>query len=435
MRTTTSLSMSFLLFCATIALLVSGCSGPLSGSLGSEEKGDSDTIKADEASKLQLGDGDLAGTEIDIPAGALPAGSKVNARQVNAPDEFSATEGVSPASAALRVSAKGPDGQPIHELSQPMTIQLPLSATTLALAVEKSESNLCALLSSSDGSLFVWRRSALAVATGKVTFDSKKLGVFQIVYCGQETLAGFADAQDGDIAGAASTALAVIDIPTSFNLGQTHYCALVIKDDKSEDGAEKEDVAYFAFTDIPADTSATQSLKITLTPGTKLSDIADDTKLMVAVFFQNDTQKCLQDGERPAGSMFARTLAGSEMNGGKYGAVFGTDWTFGQTTLRLGTSSGGGNFPDPAAMSICVSSGDDTSATVQQLITVADGKIDGRDTAVLYYPLDNTGGTAPTFKFLQNAKSCDGDDSEPSIRTGDNTAAQVIYTQLQSRLI
>lgn len=144
--------------------------------------------------KLSIDSGDAKGTSVNMPAGTLAVGSILEVKTTDLPDEFT-TSNLTVVSPAIAVEAKDKDGKSINTLSTPMTIVIPFSKTSLNLAdVEKSAENLCVLLKSADD-FYVWRYQELDVNENKnlVSLDSKYLGIFTVVYCGQEKLAGFSE--------------------------------------------------------------------------------------------------------------------------------------------------------------------------------------------------------------------------------------------------
>jgi hypothetical protein len=186
-----------------------GCGPQTSASKNTKASSQSSVTSDTEATFIELKRGAAKGTTVDIPPGSLALGTDVSLSEVDSPEEFN-VEGVDEASAAIEVSAVGADGQAVTELSAPMTIAIPYvsGASLMALAgVAKTGDNLCALLKSPSG-LFLWRRSSLSIdeEKKKASFQSLNLGIFKLVYCGNETMDGFKDA---DAAGIGATSAVV----------------------------------------------------------------------------------------------------------------------------------------------------------------------------------------------------------------------------------
>src|SRR5690606_39131727 len=113
-------------------------------------------------------------------------------------------------------------------------------------------------------------------------FDSTKFGTFQLVYCGTETLAGFQDAADSDIAGAASKALLTLTVPGSLDVGQRSYCAGVLV---GADGDSDEDQRLIAYREVEADTGSAQEIALYGQPGQEISDIAASESIFIFIGF------------------------------------------------------------------------------------------------------------------------------------------------------
>lgn len=330
---TTFLAWTYAIGFPLVLVVFSGCSGSMVSGSGKASNKETVTVDADQDSELTISSGTLGGTQIAIPAGALDSGSRISAAEVSAPAAFSSNSNVSSASSALSVSATGSDGSSLTQLAQPMTIQIPLGAAGLALAVEESEDNLCALLAGADQTNYVWRRSALAIVENKAVFDSTKLGTFQLVYCGAEPLDGFSDAQETNVAGAASTRLIKLTNVFQFasHLGTNKFCAGIYDGYGHNSATGAPDKADFlSFHDIPSDGTNAQTLELTMTPEKKLADIDSSGSYKVALFFQKATDLCkFDEGGSPdvAGFMVEIPISGDEL---------GLDKDVDMNTLGLG---------------------------------------------------------------------------------------------------
>ncbi len=196
-----------------------------------------------EETKLSIEAGAAKGTEVIIPPGALAVGSSVSVEATDTPSEFSALEDVGEASAAIEVAAIDPDGNPVTELSTPMTIQIPYGGETSLLQVEESEDNLCALLKS-DAGFFLWRRSSLTIdsASKKASFKSKNLGVFQLVYCGTEELEGFADAAASGVS-SDKISLSLSFDSDKFGFGADQICLFIGRESTSSTSSTESETS------------------------------------------------------------------------------------------------------------------------------------------------------------------------------------------------
>ena len=101
-----------------VSISVVGCGIFTKSSSGGTE-GDGQNILTEEhvnkdvATTLSVTEGDLAGTEVLIPAGALAVNAQVSVTQVETPEAFSANSDVTAASQPLQISATGDDGADI----------------------------------------------------------------------------------------------------------------------------------------------------------------------------------------------------------------------------------------------------------------------------------------------------------------------------------
>lgn len=147
------------------------------------------------------------GTAASFPAGAIPAGSSLTVVPTAPPAEFAALTELSVASGAVEVTATGPSGEALASPAAPGSIVLFLDASPAALALHDigvKAADLCALGLTSDGKKLVYRHASLAavdLAAKTATFRSPWFGTFQIVYCGDEALPGFAEATATGIVG------------------------------------------------------------------------------------------------------------------------------------------------------------------------------------------------------------------------------------------
>jgi hypothetical protein len=237
---------------------------------------------------MEMAEGQAKGTTIEIPPGSLAIGTDVSMAEVNAPDEFSGTS-MAGASAAVEISAVDADGKSVAELSAPMTIAIPYSggAALMGLTgVDRSGDNLCALLKSATG-LYLWRRAALAIDTEarKASFQSMNLGVFQLVYCGNEPMEGFKDASAAGVGGNLQSVATKIDT-AAYGFGLDHYCILLIAEapgDGKSGGLSKI---------LGSSTAAISGETIEIKTSFSSEAIGADDEALVVIAAQSKVQAC-----------------------------------------------------------------------------------------------------------------------------------------------
>lgn len=202
---------------------------------------DTATISETEDTSLAISSGEAKGTSAVIPPGALAIGSTLSLEPIASPDEFDLAA-IESAGAAIKIGASTSSGSQVSELSSPMTLSLPLGGTGLALSsyfslVDKKNENLCVFLSSSS-KLIVWRSSSISIATENgiqvAKIKSLKLGIFQLVYCGTETLAGFEEAISAGADGSGAKISVTIDT-SKYDFNQDKICVAVLGDSTPED--------------------------------------------------------------------------------------------------------------------------------------------------------------------------------------------------------
>jgi len=205
------------------------------------------TIHNKQAAQVSADGGTVAidnGSQVSLPAGALAIGSEVTVQKVAAPSEFAASDQVSQAGSSVQIVAKAPDGSQLEQAAKPMTVSLVLDGASLALAVAQTSDNLCVLLKTTSNKLIAWRRGSITYddATHKAQIQTVLFGVFGLVYCGQESLPGFADAGASGATGVA-TFQAALTVPSGFDatLGVGKACLLAISDHKSTPVGDDQD--------------------------------------------------------------------------------------------------------------------------------------------------------------------------------------------------
>jgi hypothetical protein len=191
-----------------------------------------------------------------------------------------------------------------------MTIQIPVSDQSLAswgyasgglpLSVDKLDDNLCAFLQSGND-LFIWRRAAISVADKKAKFESKRLGIFQLVYCGAEPLPDFKDAAASAVAGSASNQLVTINISAevgaSLGTKASHLCAGIHGPDAAADGTDK----LWALNDYTLVSGTALEAKIFPKRDANLGNLSDDSEAQVFALFMTADQTCSEAYLKDAG--------------------------------------------------------------------------------------------------------------------------------------
>jgi hypothetical protein len=180
------------------------------------EEGSTSTIEEGKETTVEHTTGPAAGSNITVPAGALPPGSLVAIQSVDSPAEFGAVIGnndeILPASTAVLITASDKAGSDVTPNS-PMTIQLTVSGNNLAES--KSLDRVCAVLKGMDGEQYVWRAKSIEINSEKTkaTFTSGVLGIFQLLYCGTESMDGFNEqsAEDDQNDGSGKMFTAIFD--------------------------------------------------------------------------------------------------------------------------------------------------------------------------------------------------------------------------------
>jgi hypothetical protein len=202
----------------------------------------STTVKdSTQGATLQISRGAAAGTTVSFVPGSLEIDTSVLAEVVEQPTNFS-VGGVAKSSPAISVSASK-SGESILTLSSPLSISVPVD--TLALdsfnLILRSNDNLCMFLQSGSD-LFVWRKSAITLTTAEgkslAKVSSKRLGTFQLVYCGTEALPGFKDASEEKLG--ADNAHTLTFNSALYGLSQEKLCAGVVSFAKENDSKDSD---------------------------------------------------------------------------------------------------------------------------------------------------------------------------------------------------
>ena len=298
---------------------------------------------------LKIETKELRGTEVTIAPGTIAAGSNVSLNQATTTPKAFEETGLTSANKPVDLTIKDESGNAVEEVGTPLTIQLPINSAALQ-AVDSTTDNLCVLLVfvGNDDEKYVWRRSALTLKDEKAIFKTTKLGTFQLVYCGSETLSGFEDAAKKEIAGDASSPLVRIKVPTEgFKFGHTHICAGIRA--KNTEGVQE----IWAFNDHFHEAGSEIDLKI-LKGGLKpISSMSDDTLAEIFIVFQTADQKCnasLFKAPEPSSitpigqAFYAFTKLAKDIKKGEMDSTLGDasgSFPLEKVTLKIGRSDGG----------------------------------------------------------------------------------------------
>lgn len=415
------------------SLLILTCSSGQTGGADSEElkKNDIQTISnTEEQSTLNIETGNLKNTITTIPAGALAIGTKVGMKEASTtPTSF--TNAGTPASSPVNITATDADGNPVTELSVPMKIQIPISNTALHLATESTEDNLCALLETPNQNYYVWRRSALTIENNFTIFQSKRLGIFQLVYCGSEPLDGFEEAAESGIGGDASESL--INITLSANskynrdFGHTHICVGIATN------VHDNSPTFYSLNNYPHTPKNEITLKMTASQKNDINQLEDDSTAYMFFLFQADDQQCdeskLSDDSDESSFYKAAFLFPTKASNikssnisGNFGET-GGDFALKSVYLKIGREDGG-TFASTNNSDICIETTSSTSngGWVELTSNITTGsKINGGETLEAFY-VDNSNSN-PSLHITHNSKIC----YDTSSYAGNSTSTTQIY--------
>lgn len=300
------------LFVAALAFTLSSC-GNLSTSSTSEgtlkDVAKTATVEEGQATSLAIDDGSASGTEIEIPADELPAGTTLTLDRVDAPAEFTnlaeadADGETKFVTASSVISVQAGDTE---QLTNSMSLSIPYSGANLALmllGVEKSTSNLCILHLSKAGQMYVFRNNVVNVdaETRKVKFGSKTFGIFQVIFCGDKEISEeVADASESSIAGVppGSDTESFSSYGSKSNLNLTvdgskiaasgkHMCILIGSDGVKSDGNPSDSSVIHSATLIQLTTTA-----VTAKTEVDTKAVPDLSKPFVAFLIQSDENSC-----------------------------------------------------------------------------------------------------------------------------------------------
>ena len=329
-------------------------------------------VDASAPTTLEIADGSAEGTAIEIPPDSLPTGARVSLDRVDQPGDFITSDGagnaVVSASAPIGIAATSSSGEAITQFASPMTIAIPyeqnvsLFLETLHLAeVEKTTDNLCVFLKATGGELYLWRKSAITIDGDKkvAKFQSLYPGTYQLMYCGNEAVEGFDDAEAKGVIEKLTPFKLTIDTAT-YGYNQAFFCLVV--------GAAPsgEDAFYLGGGDLVvySERQAIAGATVTFQTEFSLATVQEGTQPFIALAVQSTDQGCdYKKGSlitsRPAFERsFVYYFTAAEMRASKASGALGSD-TYPVKTVKLKTG-----LPDitlsqaipAAAKNLCVRS-------------------------------------------------------------------------------
>ena len=400
------------------------------------------TINNSQSQQLSTDGGKVSiddGSSVAIAAGTVAAGTQVTVQKAAAPAEFAAAG--STASSPVQVSATNADGTPASQVATPMTVNLAVSSSpSLTLAAAAVADNLCVLLKvSSNGSLYVWRRSALTYDANShlAKISTRFFGTFQVVYCGSDTLAGFADASLQGATGESKLAVA-LTTPAGLDgdLGPGVLCAFVARDDV----VAKQACITAGGSSCPLRTTVVSVDQATIQSGTSnvakpavpASQIIDGDAHWLAAMLLDSTGKCpLKVGDDLSAvttsvpgqkSLYAFKLSPQAFKSGVT-ATIGSAGLL-QTTntnLSLGGPGNFANFTGPDESKVCAYFDLDNGAGFRQL-AFSGGQIVGPSPMVLKAPSGSAALGSRNVLRLNIGRDCvsgfDGSLGSPDPKTG-----------------
>ena len=224
-------------------LLAVYCGRPQVGSDKNNSKIPPETTKITDPNTgvtLSITKGAASGTSVAFSPGTLEIDTSVFVEVVSMPAGFNVSN-VTRSSPAISVGASG-GGSSVTTLSSPLSISVPvdtLSLTGLDLTARSTE-NLCMFLKSGS-ELFYWRKSALTLyaSEGKnfAKVLSNRLGIFQLVYCGNEPLPGFVDASQAKLS--VGKEHKITFDAALYGLSQAKLCIGVVSGSKKPNGGDE----------------------------------------------------------------------------------------------------------------------------------------------------------------------------------------------------
>lgn len=327
------------------------------------------------------------GSNVTIPAGALPFDGQVTVEKVPTPAELNAV-GLESASDAVTISAVGSDGVAIEQSLQPMKISITLSQnSSLNLTNAGRTEDLCALVTTKGQRLFVWRATSLEISAGKASFKSKLFGTYKLSYCGQKPLSGFSNPT---IAGFTEGARieAKVQIPTGFGQGlgpHGQYClALVQKGPlKCATSSSCQNGTEALLSTVASSTEASITVSLSFVP----SGLNPQAKPYLQLYLLDSATGCpFRSGDfvdalsetAAVRSVYDFAMSKNDLEQGVRGTL-GEEGPFklGLLSFFIGGSGDAGNFPTFDKSPVCVTWDIAEKASAKHVAKISDGKWQG----------------------------------------------------------
>lgn len=327
------------------------------------------------------------GSNVTIPAGALPFDGQVTVEKVPTPAELNAV-GMESASDAIAISAVGSDGVAIEQSLQPMKISITLSQeSAMNLTTAGRAEDLCALVSTKGQKLFVWRASSLELSEGKASIKSKLFGTYKLSYCGQKALSGFSNPT---IAGFTEGAKieAKVQIPTGFGQGlgpHGQYClALVQKGPlKCATSSNCQNGTEALISTVAPSTEASLTVSLSFVP----RGLNPQAKPYLQLYLLDSATGCpFRNGDfvdslaetTAIRSLYDFAMSKNDLEQGVRGTL-GEEGPFklGLLSFFIGGTGDAGNFPTFDKSSVCVTWDIAEKASAKHVAKISDGKWQG----------------------------------------------------------
>jgi hypothetical protein len=346
------------------------------------------TVSSSQISASQGGQvGIKDGSNVAIPAGALPFDGRVTVEKVPTPSELSAVDSES-ASDAIAISAIGSDGAAIEQSLQPMKISITLNQdSAMKLTTAGRTEDLCALVTTKGQKLFVWRATSLELSDGKASLKSKLFGTYKLSYCGRKALSGFSNPT---IAGFTEGAKieAKVQIPTGFGQGlgpHGQYCLALVQKGALKCGASSgcQNGTEALINTVASSTEAALTLSLSFVP----SGLNPQAKAYLQLYLLDSATGCpFRNGdfidslpETPAiRSLYDFALTKNDLGQGIRGTL-GEEGPFKLSLLSffIGGSGDSGTFPTFDKSAVCVTWDIADKASTKQVAKITDGKWQG----------------------------------------------------------
>lgn len=392
-----------------------------------------ETVKNRET--VTVGDGVVeaglsTGSKITVPPGVVAAGGEVTMEKAPQPGEFAAIA-ATPGSDPVAIVAKDAGGASIERATVPMTLDIALGDAALMLAPEAKAENLCVVLKSTSAKLYVWRRAALAKvdeAARIVTLQTVFFGTYQVVYCGQEALAGYADAVTQGATGAPQASFTMTFKPTFHEaLGYQKACLGLVRFDGQEGQSGKDDK------DKKVVMIATSEAAVTTETAAKLSfvasEIIDGREHLVTLVLQTAGSVCpfavgdnLDELTKSLGdpkAFFAFNVDMAALKAGTLAGTLGEAGAFATDRLKVTLETYKGAFPAHDEVKSCLDVDIDDDGKTMIPVAITGGLINGA--AVYEMPIARTAAAAaaPARVVLRVGDACNHlGDVTPDAATG-----------------